>query len=123
MPLYLLSYADEKQGHVGYIYQATNWLYTGQSEVKRFYVKDGKEFHRKSMWEMGYKTVNEAEKAGFTHIRDTKKKHRYFYLHGNKQQRQLMMKNLPYSVVLGYPKGESKRYDCSATFPTQAILF
>jgi hypothetical protein len=29
---FLLSYADPAAGHVGYIYQATNWLYTGLSE-------------------------------------------------------------------------------------------
>ena len=27
----LISYADSTQGHVGYVYQATNWLYIGQS--------------------------------------------------------------------------------------------
>lgn len=27
----LVSYADGKQGHVGYVYQATNWIYTGSS--------------------------------------------------------------------------------------------
>ena len=26
----LVSYADEDQGHVGKIYQATNWIYTGE---------------------------------------------------------------------------------------------
>jgi hypothetical protein len=27
----LVSYADSKMGHVGYVYQATNWIYTGTS--------------------------------------------------------------------------------------------
>jgi hypothetical protein len=25
----LVSYADSKEGHVGYVYQSTNWVYTG----------------------------------------------------------------------------------------------
>ena len=29
--LILVSYADTSQGHNGYIYQATNWIYTGLS--------------------------------------------------------------------------------------------
>lgn len=29
--LILVSYADSAQGHHGYIYQATNWIYTGIS--------------------------------------------------------------------------------------------
>lgn len=42
----LVSYADLEQGHNGYIYQATNWLYTGQSLNSVKYVdKYGKDFH------------------------------------------------------------------------------
>ncbi len=29
--LIVVSYADTKQGHVGYVYQSTNWIYTGTS--------------------------------------------------------------------------------------------
>ena len=33
-PSIVVSYADTSQGHVGYIYQATNFLYTGLSEAR-----------------------------------------------------------------------------------------
>jgi len=33
----LVSFADSEQGHTGYIYQATNWLYTGVSPKQRYY--------------------------------------------------------------------------------------
>ena len=33
-PTIVVSYADNKQGHVGYVYQATNFLYTGLSEKR-----------------------------------------------------------------------------------------
>ena len=28
-PMIIVSYSDTRQGHNGYIYQATNWIYTG----------------------------------------------------------------------------------------------
>ena len=31
-PTIVVSYADNAQGHVGYVYQATNFIYTGLSE-------------------------------------------------------------------------------------------
>jgi hypothetical protein len=34
---FLVSYSDPSQGHVGTIYQATNWLYTGLSEAMPLY--------------------------------------------------------------------------------------
>ena len=33
-PLIIVSYADDGQGHHGYIYQATNWAYTGLSQLR-----------------------------------------------------------------------------------------
>lgn len=43
------SYADVDQSHYGTIYQATNWLYLGQSEpYKGGYIINGKDVHRRS---------------------------------------------------------------------------
>ena len=33
----IVSFADTEQGHVGYIYQATNWLYCGESKKQRYF--------------------------------------------------------------------------------------
>ncbi len=50
-PNIIISYADPNQGHVGYIYQATNWIYTGLSASSIVWEKDGIEYHNKSVWE------------------------------------------------------------------------
>lgn len=43
------SYADVDQNHKGIIYQATNWIYLGQSDpYKGGYIVNGKEIHRRS---------------------------------------------------------------------------
>jgi hypothetical protein len=47
---FLVSYADPAQGHIGIIYQATGWLYTGLSEVMPLYdLGDGKLRHSRSL--------------------------------------------------------------------------
>jgi len=47
---FLLSYADPTQGHVGTIYQATNWLYTGVSQAMPLYdLGDGVARHSRSL--------------------------------------------------------------------------
>lgn len=38
----LLSYAEIQQGHVGVVYQATNWLFTGMSDKHLEWWLDGK---------------------------------------------------------------------------------
>ena len=47
---FLISYADPSQGHLGIIYQATGWLYTGFSEAMPLYdLGDGKARHSRSL--------------------------------------------------------------------------
>lgn len=46
----VVSFADPKEGHIGGIYQAGNWIYTGQSgEVTEYFV-DGRWRHKKGVW-------------------------------------------------------------------------
>jgi hypothetical protein len=47
---FLLSYADPTQGHLGVIYQATNWIYTGLSQATPLYdIGDGRHYHARSL--------------------------------------------------------------------------
>ena len=47
---FLVSYADPSQGHLGIIYQATGWLYTGLSEATPLYdIGDGVARHSRSL--------------------------------------------------------------------------
>lgn len=43
----LFSYADPNRGHVGGIYQALGWIYTGRSAVNEAYLVDGKVLHKR----------------------------------------------------------------------------
>ena len=47
---FLLTYADPAQGHLGIIYQASNWLYTGLSDAMPLYdLGDGRLRHSRSL--------------------------------------------------------------------------
>lgn len=42
----IVSFSDNNMNHIGYIYQATNFLYTGKTKNDSMYIdKDGNEFH------------------------------------------------------------------------------
>jgi hypothetical protein len=124
----IVSYADTSKGHHGYIYQATNWIYTGLSAKRTEYILHGKEhLHNVSIMDMSRGKENRIawmkEKFGDDLILvDRPRKHRYFYFLGNKKDQKKMRKLLPYDIQ-SYPKGDNKRYDASYIPTTQQTLF
>lgn len=128
-PLVVLSYADQGKNHCGYIYQATNWLYTGLGGGVDFYRdKEGNEIHSRIMsdYRIKWPELNRdeiAKKLEWEKIKGTFK-HRYFYFLGSKTDKKSMMKSLleKYKIV-PYPKEENKRYDASYTPTVQTRLF
>lgn len=47
---WLLSFSDGKEGNVGYIYQASNWMYIGHLDSDSFYTLDGEVVHAVTVW-------------------------------------------------------------------------
>lgn len=45
----VVSFADPEQNHVGGIYQATNWIYCGQSSPADEYIVNGKRIHGRTL--------------------------------------------------------------------------
>lgn len=105
---FVVSYADTAWGHVGYVYQATNWLYTGMT-VKRndTYQPDG--LHPRAY-----------DKNNHSDLMQTRsQKYRYVYLVGDKRQKKEMLKELRYPVIKKYPKGNSRHYDTDNPVPVK----
>lgn len=52
----VVSYADIDQGHLGKIYQATNWVYVGTTAVggRKNFIINGKKLHPKTLCSYGY---------------------------------------------------------------------
>lgn len=120
-PVALISYADEGMHHYGFIYQATNWIYTGTSKGAELYeLNDGQIISKRAL---DQQLDNKTRVIGDIKSRIRKTiKHRYFMFLGNKRDRKAMRKALRYDEQ-PYPKGETKRYDASAEFTTQPLLF
>lgn len=102
----LLSYADASQDHLGYIYQATNWLYTGQTSPERTgYIINGKFIHRRTVNQL-YGSSSEAvvkSRCPNAELVIDIGKYRYVYFLGNKRQRKMLRAALQWPVS-SYPK-------------------
>lgn len=81
----VLSYAAQDQGHIGYVYQATNALYTGTGGDVRYYVDtDG---NRRSTYIDGHGISAQEAAARGWEVHKSLPKHRYIYILGNKHER------------------------------------
>ena len=120
-PICLVSYADSNAGHHGYIYQATNWIFTGQTPPrKKFITKDGKDVHESTIT---HKSKKEQEALLQDLIIDEQEgKFRYLQFLGNRNDVKKMRSLLAYDVQ-PYPKGDNSRYDASYKPSTQGSLF
>ena len=95
-PHVIVSYADTAQGHVGIVYQACNFLFTGTTKLRTdMAAKDGKHSRHHS----GDKTKRVVRSA----------KHRYVTFIGTKKETTKLRKALQYPI-LNYPKKISKVY-------------
>ena len=91
-PKIVVSYADTAQGHTGYIYQATNFYFTGTTKPRTDIASlNGKH----SRHHDGDKSKRVARSA----------KHRYVFFVGSKTQKKKYLKNLRYKIS-SYPKKE-----------------
>jgi hypothetical protein len=113
----LVSYADTSQNHNGYIYQATNWIYTGLS-AKRTERYDINNPNKHSKTVTDNKKINYQDLA----VRERPQKHRYIYFIASKKQRKKWLKELNYKICK-YPKGKNINYDASYKTTNQTELF
>ena len=108
-PMVVVSYADTAQGHLGYIYQATNWLYTGITKERTDMAGDDGKHSRHNHGDRSKRMFRSA-------------KHRYVFFVGSTGQRKFLQHSLKYQIQ-EYPKGESSRYDAGGKVITQKLLF
>jgi ParB family chromosome partitioning protein len=97
---FLVTYADPAQGHLGTIYQATNWHYTGRSEAMPLYdVGDGEARHSRSL-SHSYRTHSMRHFAAHgVHVKlvPQSRKYRYVYFLDLGRRPRLRVPVLPYS--------------------------
>jgi hypothetical protein len=99
---FIVTYADPTQGHVGIIYQASGWLYTGFSEaMPRFDLGDGIPRHSRSLSHaFGSHSLKYFSDCGLdVKVLPQLPKHRYIYLLDQGLRKRVT------SPILPYPKG------------------
>ena len=101
----IVSFADSSQHHVGYVYQATNFLYCGLSAKFRDPKVKGLENQHHATYAHGMTTRQLVEKYGAENVYyvDRPRKYRYVYFNCNKRRKKELMAKLKYNV-LPYPK-------------------
>ena len=95
----IVSYSDTGMHHNGYIYQATNFIYTGQTKERTDKYTEGNKHSR-------HYTNTEIEL--YRKVRTAKNRYVYFATH-NKRLKKEWINHLNYEI-LPYPKAENKNY-------------
>lgn len=99
----VVSFADTAENHLGIIYQATNWLYTGLSAKRTDWVIEGEDKHNLSLTDR-YSAAEVREKYGDKfRLQERSRKHRYIFINAKGHRRKELLEKLRYDVV-PYPK-------------------
>jgi hypothetical protein len=101
----IVSYADSSQDHLGIVYQATNFIYTGMSDRHVEWRLDGKSgTHSRHVFDE-YGGVNGAKDFFGDRLEkhERPRKHRYIYFNATKKKKKELLSLLRYKV-LPYPK-------------------
>tara|TARA_Y100000310_G_C20338416_1_gene648622 strand:+ start:45 stop:698 length:654 start_codon:yes stop_codon:yes gene_type:complete len=110
-PLIIVSYADVAQNHNGYIYQATNWIYTGKTKERTDIGSENGTHSRHYDRNIDYSKNRKLRSS----------KHRYISFTGSRKQKKYWRSCLKYKIY-NYPKGENIKYDARYTPNTQELL-
>jgi hypothetical protein len=103
----IVSYAEIEQGHLGIVYQATNWIYTGMSAKHSSWTIEGeKGLHQQSLSDKY--SISEIKQIYGDKFKYTERprKHRYIYFNCNKKRKKELFKKLKYQIM-PYPKNNN----------------
>ena len=112
-PSIVVSFADGEQGHVGYIYQACNFIYCGLSAKRTDWaIRGAEKMHGQSIADefRGVENRSNAMRAKYGddfYLKPRSRKHRYLYFLGSKNWKKKALSNLRYAVEQ-YPKSHAK---------------
>lgn len=99
----IVSYAEIEQGHVGIVYQATNWIYTGLSAKRTNWTIEGVDKHCQTIADKyTSKELKEIYGDKFKLV-PRPRKHRYVYFNCDRRRKRELLNKLKYKVEK-YPK-------------------
>ena len=104
----IVSYAEVEQGHLGIVYQATNWFYTGLSDKhSKWFIKGTEDKHCRHIFD-SYGGINKAKEIlGDKMVRGERpRKHRYIYFNADRRRKKELLNKLRYKIK-PYPKDQT----------------
>lgn len=127
-PSIIVSYADMEQGHVGYVYQACNFIYTGLSAKRTDWkIKGMEHLHGQTIADISRNVIGsrvdymKKTYGSDFYLKERSRKYRYVYILGNKYEKASLKKQLLYKEEK-YPKGDTKKYEINYKPNCQTIL-
>lgn len=103
----VVSFAEIEQGHIGTVYQATNWIYTGLSAKRTNWTIDGVSKHCQTLADKYTAEQIRAKYGDRFSIRPRSRKHRYVFINAKGMRRDELTKALRYHPA-PYPKLNTK---------------
>ena len=102
---FIVSFDDSSQDHLGIVYQATNFLYTGLSAKFRDPKVKGLENQHHATYANGLTNKQVIEKFGEENVYwvERARKHRYIYINAHGRRRKQLIAKLKYKIH-DYPK-------------------
>lgn len=104
----IVSFAEIQQGHVGIVYQATNWIYTGLSAKRTNWTIDGFAKHCQTLADKYTANEIRSKFGDRFSLQDRPRKHRYIFINAKGKRRIELLAALRYPI-LGYPKIQKER--------------
>lgn len=99
----VVSYSEPQHGHIGIVYQASNFLYTGLSAKRTNWTVSGSNKHCQTLADKyTSKEIREVYGDRFSLV-DRPRKHRYVYINAKGKRRKELLLSLNYGI-LPYPK-------------------
>jgi hypothetical protein len=99
----VVSFAEIQQGHVGVVYQATNWIYTGLSAKRTNWTVDGVSKHCQTLADKYTAKQIRTEFGDRFSLQDRPRKHRYLFINAKGKSRAEILESLRYEQK-PYPK-------------------
>lgn len=102
----ILSYADTSKGHIGVVYQASNWIYLGLSEKRTDWKVDGLDLHNQTLSDRFSSDELKQKFGNKFKLIERPLKHRYIYFNCSRSRKKELMQKLRYKIK-PYPKNDN----------------
>ena len=106
----VVSFAEIQQGHVGIVYQATNWIYTGLSAKRTNWTIAGIDKHCQTIADKYTAKEVRAKYGDRFSLTDRPRKHRYVYINAKGRRRAELLAALRYKPA-PYPKAPNYKLE------------